>query len=188
MKHQADTLPALDSPRTAEGAGHSSGEAPSSDINDLLRCSYRFALALSHDRSRAEDLVQDAWISVLRAQGPWTKEYLFSVVRNRFIDQHRRARLVNTEILEEHTEISIDSERYFWCDEVPASSGNTSLDRALSRLRPEEREVMFLTAVEGYTAKEVADMLGSARGTVLSMMHRARKKLRRWLEPTKGEG
>lgn len=184
MKHQADTLPALDSPRAAEGADRSSREAPSPDINDLLRCSYRFAFALSHDRSRAEDLVQDAWVSVLRAQGPWTKAYLFSVIRNRFIDQHRRARLVNTEVLEEHTEISIDSERYFWCDEVSVSS--SSLDDALSRLRPEEREVIFLTAVEGYTAKEVADMLGSVRGTVLSMMHRARKKLRRWLEPTKG--
>ena len=182
MKHQADALTALDSPRTAEGSRH----APSPDLNDLVRCSYKFALALSNDRSWAEDLVQDAWVSVLRVQGPWTKEYLFSVIRNRFIDQHRRARLVNTEVLEEHTEISIHSERYFWCDKVPVSSGSNSLDRALSRLRPEEREVMFLTAVEGYTAKEVAEMLGSSRSTILSMMHRARKKLRRWLEPTKG--
>ena len=54
---------------------------------------------------------------------------------------------------------------------------------ALGRLRPEERAVIYLADVEGYTARETADLLEVPRGTVLSMIHRAHKRLRESLEP-----
>jgi RNA polymerase sigma-70 factor (ECF subfamily) len=47
----------------------------------------------------------------------------------------------------------------------------------LSELRPEEREALFLHEVEGYTASEISRMTGQPRGTVLSLMHRARERL-----------
>ena len=56
-----------------------------------------------------------------------------------------------------------------------------ALDRALSRLRPQERAALVLSAVEGYTAREIAEFLDCPRGTVLSLMFRARQKLQRWL-------
>jgi len=45
-------------------------------------------------------------------------------------------------------------------------------------LRETEREVLFLSVVEGYTADEIAKLTGSTRGTVLSLIHRSRLKLR----------
>ena len=53
--------------------------------------------------------------------------------------------------------------------------------RALGLLRPVERAVMLLSAVEGYTAREIGELLDAPRGTVLSLMHRTRAKIRRWL-------
>ena len=53
---------------------------------------------------------------------------------------------------------------------------------ALSLLRPDEREVLFLAAVEGYTAQEIGEMTERPRGTVLSLLHRARQRVRNTLE------
>ena len=46
---------------------------------------------------------------------------------------------------------------------------------------------IVLSVVEGYTAREIAELLGVPRGTVLSLMHRARGKLRRWLRDLESE-
>ena len=61
-----------------------------------------------------------------------------------------------------------------------------TLDRAFAKLRPEERETMYLAVVEEYTAQEIADMTNRPRGTILSLMHRTRKKLRTILEKEQG--
>lgn len=49
----------------------------------------------------------------------------------------------------------------------------------LSHLRPEDRELLYLSAVEGHTAAELAEATGRPRGTILSQLFRAKKKLRR---------
>jgi RNA polymerase sigma-70 factor (ECF subfamily) len=51
------------------------------------------------------------------------------------------------------------------------------IDALLSELRPEEREALFLHGVEGYTASEISRLTGQPRGTVLSLLHRARQRL-----------
>ena len=64
-----------------------------------------------------------------------------------------------------------------------AFDGITSdeLDRFLRQLRDVERETLYLSVVEGYTADEISTMTSTARGTVLSMIHRAKIKLRTWM-------
>jgi RNA polymerase sigma-70 factor (ECF subfamily) len=57
------------------------------------------------------------------------------------------------------------------------------VNHALGHLRPREREALYLSAVESYTAQEIADLTGSPRGTVLSLLHRAKGKLREILGP-----
>ena len=52
------------------------------------------------------------------------------------------------------------------------------LEHHLVCLRPIEREVLFLSVVEGYTADEIAAMQSTVRGTILSMLSRAKKKIR----------
>jgi len=44
-----------------------------------------------------------------------------------------------------------------------------------------EREALLLADVEGYTAQEIAELTGHPRGTILSLIHRSRGKLRRQL-------
>ena len=62
---------------------------------------------------------------------------------------------------------------------APGPTEDLHLDRvdltqALSRLRPEEREAIYLQAVKGYTAAEAAELMDRPRGTVLSLIHRGK--------------
>ena len=159
-------------PDGAEGEG---------TLEALLRQGYRFALSLSHDPSRAEDLLQDAWVSVLRADGPRTVAYLITAIRSRFVDEHRRALIAPTESLDAKPWLAGEVESELWSDPHDSVSAKATLHRALGLLRPEERAVLLLSAVEGYTAREIGELLDAPRGTVLSLMHRTRAKMRRWL-------
>lgn len=157
-------------------------------LGDLLERGYRYALALTHDPDRAADVLQDACVATLSAGGPWSLGYLFAAIRTRFIDMHRRQRLV---VLEPYP----DDEG---AARVPGAEGPhdedriradlSSVERALGMLRPEEREVLYLTAVEGHTAREIAEITSSPRGTVLSLIHRGRRKLRELLGEQRAVG
>ena len=157
---------------------------PDGDLCDLVQRGYRFAFSLTHDPARADDLLQDAWLSVLKATGPWTIEYLFKTIRCRFIDRCRRGALAAFEPLDidssdgafEVAAKPIESlgepDRNFEC---------AGLSAALDRLRPEERAALYLSAVEDFTAQQIADFFGWPRGTVLSLIHRARAKMQSWI-------
>jgi RNA polymerase sigma-70 factor (ECF subfamily) len=156
------------------------------DLVDLVQRGYRFAFSLTHHAAWAEDLVQDAWLSVLRAGGPWSRQYMFAAIRNRFVDECRRRQIVSFETLDEQSEsngaTADSSASDVWDDAIDAAG----LERALGALRSEERAVLFLAAVEGYTAREIADLLGCPRGSVLSLMHRARGRAREYLRGPEG--
>lgn len=151
-------------------------------VEVLLRQGYRFALSLAHDRARAEDLLQDAWVAVLKADGPRTAAYLITAIRSRFVDQHRRALIAPTESLDSRPQLATEVESEFWNDPCHSVPMKMELQRTMGLLRPEERAVLLLSAVEGYTAREIGELLDAPRGTVLSLMHRARAKMRRWLK------
>lgn len=68
---------------------------------------------------------------------------------------------------------------------VPDSSGPQAEVRdAMARLAPEERQIVLLSVLEGYTMREIAQMLELPQGTVSSKLHRTLKKLRRMLGDT----
>lgn len=159
-------------------------EGPTADLADLLQQGFRYAFSLTHDRSRAEDLLQDAWVAVLKAHGPHTRGYLVSAIRSRFVNLYRRERLVPMVSLEG----LIDATGVDHGDSMSFLPDLLALEKSLSSLRSAEREALFLSAVEGYTAQEIADLTEQPRGTVLSLIHRARVKLRRLLEAASGEG
>jgi len=147
---------------------------PSANLKELLQHGYRYALSITHNPSRAEDLLQDAWVAIMKADGPQNKNYLFSSIRSHYINQNKRDRLVPLVPLEE--EIADTQDNLFF------DLGNEMLQQALETLRPVERESLFLSAVEGYTAQEIADFTQQPRGTILSLIHRARKKVRQYFE------
>jgi len=138
-----------------------------------LQCGFRYALALTHHAADAEDLVQEAWLKLCRSYGGVASNaLLFTAVRNLFVDQCRRKKIVHFESLDQ--------------PEAPAlppvaaeeSGVKGDLDALLAVLRPVERETLFLHYYEGHTAEEIAQLTGQPRGTVLSLLHRAIAKLR----------
>ncbi|MHC4958183.1 MAG: RNA polymerase sigma factor [Planctomycetota bacterium] len=144
------------------------------ELEALLQRGYRYALSLTHDESRAEDLLQDAVVGLLRHDrlhdGGGHAGYLFATIRNRFIDRYRKERFLVMESLEAAPELALD--------EPDDAIDGERLELALGTLRPQEREALYLAAVEDYTAREIGDLTGRPRNTVLSLIHRARAKLR----------
>jgi RNA polymerase sigma-70 factor (ECF subfamily) len=137
---------------------------------------FRYALALTGDRERAADTLQDAWVAMLRAGGEIGPGYLFAAIRSRVCDQARRPRLVVFSDPADLPEVA-DAAPGEAPDPVPSGD----LAAALARLREDEREALFLTAVEGWSVEAVAEHQGRPRNTLLSILHRARIKLRTWL-------
>jgi RNA polymerase sigma-70 factor (ECF subfamily) len=146
-------------------------------VEELLHRGYRYALSLTHDRARAEDLVQEAWLAVLRAGGARTVPYMFSSIRSRFLNAKRRDQSIPMLQLDE----ARDRGLLAGTGSMPVELDG-SLNRALESLRPIERETLFLAVVEGYTAEEIGRLIGQSRGSVLSLLHRAREKARKFLE------
>ena len=103
---------------------------------------------------------------------------LILTIRRLYIDQYRRARVISFESLEKVTEIA--NPECLLSGVLAAAD----LEKPLARLREEEREALFLNVVEGYTAQEIADLTQRPRNSVLSLIHRARTKLRRDLGPS----
>lgn len=156
---------------------------------DLLNSGFRYALSLAGNQQDAEDLVHDAWIRLDKRYGRFTeKPLLFRTIRNLYIDQYRRRQVVH---FVDDYDIHNEAERndngsqesllelgYMVAEE---------LQLALERLRDVEREYLFLSIVEGYTADEIGQMTGTSRGTVLSILHRSKAKLRRMLADDSGD-
>ena len=146
--------------------------SPSLSEEELLQVGFQYACALTHHHHDAEDLVQTAWLKLYQRYGAMTtKALFFATVRNLYIDQYRRRQRVQfTALTGEHEGFSDPG------DTVREDVGVT-LDQMLAQLRDVEREVLFLHAVEGYSASEIATLTRRPRGTVLSLLHRGRQKL-----------
>lgn len=142
----------------------------------LIQAGYRYACALSSDPDSSRDLVHDAWISITKRYGSRPdKALLFRVIRNRYIDHYRRAA--------RFSHVDFDDQDMTTHDAAGGMSGlidpdGEQLSRSLATLRSEEREALFLSVVEGYTAAEIAELSNRSRGTVLSQIHRAKAKLK----------
>lgn len=140
------------------------------DIN-ILNAGYRYALSLCSNRADAEDIVHDAWIRLdNRYKKAPEKTLLYTTIRNLYIDQYRRAQKIRFSEFEEQAHEAETS--------APNRLTSEEMSRYLRHLRDVEREALFLAVVEGYTADEISAMTSTARGTVLSLIHRAKGKLR----------
>lgn len=137
------------------------------------------ALALTRNRSAAEDLVQDAVCNALSAHAsfiPGTNfpAWMHRILRNRFISNLRKRR--------ETTDI----------DDVPQVAFATEaahedrlalkeLGRAMTRLPADQREALVMVVVHGMSYETLAEATGCAVGTAKSRVFRARRQLEAWL-------
>ncbi|HEY7074441.1 MAG TPA: RNA polymerase sigma factor [Solirubrobacteraceae bacterium] len=139
---------------------------------------HRAAWLVVHDAAAAEDIAQEAFLAALRALhrfdrgrplGPW----LHRIVVNRAIDFARSRAL--------RREAAADAAGEPGADPAPAWPGDELL-AALAALGPEQRAVVVLRHLLGYSPGEIAAMLGVPRGTVNSRLRRGLDALGRALE------
>ncbi len=141
----------------------------------------RFATALTGNISTAEDLLQDSLERVLSRRHLWDqsrslKTWLFTIMRNIYIDRYRRNKnSPSFEPLNPDSDIQGVSPSH---DEHLATH---ELNAALTQLPLEQREVILLVGLEGLGYKEVSDILNVPLGTIMSRLHRARQQLRQAL-------
>lgn len=139
-----------------------------------------YTLGNSHD---AEDVVSETFIEAYRGLGalrdpqafmPWIYRIL-SARCNRKIREYVRAR----------NEMDIDELLHLPGDQDEFSQTvqqRTDLLCALQQLGDEERQIVILSVVDGYTAREIAQIIQAPQGTVSSKLFRAFKKMRKYLE------
>lgn len=157
---------------------------PQKRTEELLQAGYRYALSLRCKPEDARELVHDAWIRLSAQLVPLiNKPRLFRTVRNIFIDRYRREQLLILESIDEHIE-----ELSEVATAIDRQVDSAELDACLSRLRAPEREALFLNVIEGYTVAEIVKLTGRPRGTVLSLLHRGRQKMKSMLLASKRIG
>ncbi|MEE9303570.1 MAG: RNA polymerase sigma factor [Thiotrichaceae bacterium] len=137
---------------------------------------YRYCYALCVHRDDAYDLLQSSLEKYLKRPANSQQSelpYLRRIIRNQFIDNTRHGKVLEFQSLEESSEaIPMDL-----CDLDSIVINEELVDIVWSLLNTSEREIIFLWAIEGYTAAEIADEIDMPRGTVLSKIHRLRKKI-----------
>ena len=131
------------------------------------------------DPHMADDLLQESFYRFLRTRGQWDSEshrraYLFRIATNLVLDGRRRARRGLVVPLPESDQHAIPAAGG---DIAEASVRRTDLRRAMDRLRPRERALLWLAYAQGHAHTEIADTLGVKTGSVKLLLFRARRKL-----------
>ncbi|QRM34545.1 sigma-70 family RNA polymerase sigma factor [Microvirga sp. VF16] len=135
-----------------------------------------FALSLTRDPDRSDDLVQStllrAWANLDHFQpGTNLEAWLFTILRNSFYSEHRKHR---REIEDPDSGFA---RRLMVHPEQESKLMLEDLQQALSHLPPEQREALLLVAEQGETYADVAALCGVAEGTIKSRVNRARTQL-----------
>ncbi len=142
---------------------------------------YRMALYTLGNPHDAEDVVSETFLEAFRGIAKLRETEAFRSWIFRILS-FRCKRKVSQYILH-RGEIDLDS--YFETASEATQEDSTvraELSEALGRLTVEEREIVLLSVLEGYTMREIALIMGLPQGTVSSKLHRTLKKLRGQLE------
>ncbi|MCB0791474.1 MAG: RNA polymerase sigma factor [Flavobacteriales bacterium] len=146
----------------------------------LHRPLLHFALGLTKDRANAQDLVQESMLRALLYRDQFQentnfKAWLYTIVRNTFINEHRRAK--RKQAMMESVERTRDTVRRV---QTPATTESTmvrsEIDRSLRSLDP-AFGIPFTMHHEGFKYQEIAERMQIPIGTVKSRIHQARHRL-----------
>ncbi|MCF1693768.1 sigma-70 family RNA polymerase sigma factor [Corynebacterium argentoratense] len=157
----------------------------------LLDQLYGGALRLTRNPADAEDLVQETYIKAFQAfdsftQGTNLKAWMYRIMTNLYITNYRKAQRRPTQTSAEeitdyqllssatHESQGLESAEVEALKKLPTSE----ISEALNALSEDYRMVVYYADVEGLAYKEIAEIMGVPLGTVMSRLHRGRKKLR----------
>lgn len=156
---------------------------------------YAIALRLTRNPDEAEDLVQDTFIKASRsreqfAPGTNLKAWLARILTNTFINRYRRSGLEKT-VFENAESEATTAEGWFSAasmrqlrdpEEVAlAPIIESEIARALDALPNDYRLAVILCDVQEFSYEEIAHIMGTPIGTVMSRLHRGRKLLQKSL-------
>ena len=132
---------------------------------------------MTGDSQRADDLLQEAYYRFLRARVDYESEahrrnYLYRIATNLVRDQRRR-RHTTIQTVEDVDLGTLPSQG----DAAAAAARSEDLQRAMGKLKPRERELLWLAYAQGSSHREIGEVLGLKTGSIKLLLFRARRKL-----------
>jgi RNA polymerase sigma-70 factor (ECF subfamily) len=149
---------------------------PRHEIVEYLPALRAFAISLTGNRTLADDIIQDtmvkAWTNFHHfKQGTNLRAWLFTILRNTYYSDRRRARLGaydETQVSQDTLVVKPDHDGYLQMKEFV---------KALEKLPTDQREALILVGASGFSYEEAAEMCGVPIGTIKSRINRARARL-----------
>lgn len=153
---------------------------------------YSLCLRMVANSTEAEDLAQEVFIQLFRKLGSFRGESAFTTWLHRLtvnhVLMHFRKKGVKLEKTTEEGEIGEIQDLIQGVGERPRFVDRIALDKAIAELPPGYRTVFVLHDVEGFEHEEIGNMLGVSTGTSKSQLHKARMRLREFLNKKKLSG